>query len=224
MLEVCVDSLKSLKTALAGGADRIELCSRLDLDGLSPEPNLLEKAMSLCRDKLVVMVRPRPGDFNYNQTEIQQMKAEVTALREMGCPAVVSGLLTPDHKLDEAGLRELVQAAGFMDLVFHRAFDLIEDKRAALVQLRELGVVRLLTSGGEGQALDHLEYLRDLMAETDLEILPGGGITSLNADCFLKAGARSLHASCSLGQGQAQLEEVRALSRLIRKIEVDDGY
>src|SRR5688500_4511933 len=96
LLEVCVDHFAALRSAQEAGAGRIELCARLDLDGLSPGAELLEQALSIARVPLCVMVRPRAGEFVLREGELARMADEVRALRERRAAGVVLGLLTPE--------------------------------------------------------------------------------------------------------------------------------
>ena len=198
LLEVCVDSLEALERAQDGGARRIELCSRLDVFGLSPIPELLELARARSRVPLHVMVRPRPGDFAYDQAEFERMRAEVAALRERRVAAVVFGILRPDQSLDVERTRELVELARPLPVTFHRAFDETPDKLRALDELIALGVERVLTSGGAANAFDGRFALRALVerARGRITVLAGGGVRAHNwRDIVRDAGVAELHSS-----------------------------
>jgi copper homeostasis protein len=177
LLEVCVDSLAALGRAVEGGAGRLEACSRLDLGGLSPTAELLDA----CRGSglpVAAMVRPRGGDFAFSAAEIDAMAGEVVALRGRGVAAVVIGALAPDRTIDAGALRRLVALARPLEVVFHRAFDLVPDRGAALETLIGAGVDRVLTSGGAPTAFEGRAELRRLheLARGRIAILPGGGI------------------------------------------------
>jgi copper homeostasis protein len=164
LLEVCVDSTAGLQRAQAGGARRIELCSRLDLGGLSPTPELLEAARERTKLPLHVMVRPRAGDFVYDAGELATMRTEIADLKELQVAAVVLGVLQSDRTIDLERVRELVQLARPLRVTFHRAFDDTPDLDAALDHLIALGVERVLTSGGAATAWDGRETLARLVA------------------------------------------------------------
>src|SRR5438128_1586055 len=110
LLEICVDSLERLRAAQALGADRIELCARLDLDGLSPDDDLLENAIELARVPLHVMVRPWAGGFESNDEQHKRMLREVDELRGREIAGVVFGVLHRGHRIHMEKVRELVLA------------------------------------------------------------------------------------------------------------------
>lgn len=199
--EVCVDHPEALRRAQEGGADRIELCSRLDLDGLSPDPDQLAAALERCRTPVVVMVRPRPGPFQVTAGELELMEAQVRSLRDLGPAGVVLGAITADGRIDRPALERLVAAAGGLPVVFHRAFDRCADLPGALEDLVELGVRRVLTSGGAPTAWEGRAMLRTLVerAAGRIEILAGGGIRPHNlADLLAATGVEQVHASVLL--------------------------
>lgn len=198
LLEVCVDGLEALERAQEGGADRIELCSRLDLDGLSPGPELLEAAIERARVPLHVMVRPRPGPFEVRPGELDELADEVAGLALRGVPGVVFGFLTPEGEVDRPTTARLVAAARPASVTFHRAFDRVRDPGAALEALVELGVDRLLTSGCADTAHAGRHTLGRLVerARGRLVVMAGGGVRAHLAEEILSAsGVRELHAS-----------------------------
>lgn len=198
LLEVCVDSLPGLRAAEQGGAGRIELCSRLDLGGLSPDRELLEVALGSTRLPLHVMVRTRPGDFVYAPEEIASMEAEIRWLRELEAEGVVLGALTTDRRIDSAALARLLAAARPMSITFHRAFDEVAEPLAALNELIRLGVDRVLTSGGAPDAFQGRKRLRDLVSRAGgrIVVMAGGGVRANNAAAILAdAGVVELHGS-----------------------------
>jgi len=198
LLEVCVDSLAGLRAAEAGGAGRIELCSRLDLGGLSPGLELLEGALEAAALPLHVMVRTRPGGFVHPEAEIAAMEAEVRALRARGVAGVVLGTLTNGGEVDTAALARLRAAAGPLSLTFHRAFDAVEDPNASLEELVRFGVDRILTSGGAPDAFQGRLRLKELVerARGRIVVMAGGGVRASNAAAILRdAGVEELHGS-----------------------------
>ena len=198
LLEVCVDTIEKLRAAQQGGAQRFELCSRLDLDGLSPEDELLEQALTETKLPLFVMVRPRPGTFVHDDEEFRRMLREVDELRGLHVPGVVFGLLTRHHKIDVERTRELSLAARPMAVTFHRAFDQAPDPLKSLDALIELKLERVLSSGGPGEAWSGREALRELVrhAAGRISVVPAGGVRAANARELLDfTGARELHSS-----------------------------
>jgi copper homeostasis protein len=201
LFEVCVDRPETLREARAGGADRIELCSRLDLDGLSPEPQLLEAALAGTRIPVVAMVRPRPGPFQVSAEDLELMRAELRALRGRGLAGVVLGAITDDGRVDRPAMQSLMAAAGDLPVVFHRAFDRCADLPGALEDLIDLGVRRVLTSGGAPSAWEGRAALRALVerAAGRIEILAGGGVRdAVLADLLAATGVEQVHASVLL--------------------------
>lgn len=198
LLEVCVDSLAGLRAAEQGGAGRIELCSRLDLGGLSPDRELLEAALQNKRLPLHVMVRPRPGSFVCAPAEVASMEAEIRALRGIGVDGVVFGAITDDRRIDSSALARFLAAARPMSVTFHRAFDEIADPLAALEELIALGVDRILTAGGAPDAFEGRRRLRELVsrARGRIVVMAGGGVREHNARAILSdAGVSELHSS-----------------------------
>lgn len=201
LTEVCVDRLEDLQAAQGWGVDRIELCSRLDLDGLSPGPELLEAALRLSRIPIVTMVRIRPGPFRVSPEELEAMEAQVRGLGGRGLAGVVLGAITDDARVDRPALERLVSAADGLPVVFHRAFDRCADLTRALEELIDLGVRRVLTSGGAPTAWEGRAALRALVerAAGRIEILAGGGIRQHQlADLIAATGVDQVHASVPL--------------------------
>lgn len=198
LLEVCVDSLPQLARAQAGGAGRIELCSRLDLDGLTPERELRAHARALARVPVHAMLRPRAGAACYSAAEHALMLEDLEALRSEGFAGVVLASLQADGALHLARLRELASAAAPLALTFHRAFDALADKPRALEQLIALGFARVLTSGGPPTAWEGRAVLAQLVAQAAgrIGILPGGRVRAEHAaELLALTGARELHSS-----------------------------
>jgi copper homeostasis protein len=201
LIEVCVDRLEGLLEAQEGGADRIELCSRLDLDGLSPGPDLLALALERARVPVVVMVRPAPGPFQIGPEDLEAMLGELRALRGSGAAGAVLGAITGDGRVDRPALERLMDAADGLPVVFHRAFDRCADLQLALEDLIDLGVRRVLTSGGAPSAWEGRAALRELVerAAGRIEILAGGGVRDgLLADLLAATGVEQVHASVLL--------------------------
>lgn len=195
LLEVAVDSIEGVLAAREGGASRIELCSRLDVGGLSPGPELLKEAIEHSPLPLCVMVRPRPGDFVYSPAEVDAMEAEISGLQTAGA---VLGALTRDGRIDLPTLQRLVRAARPLSVTFHRAFDEAADLDLALEDLVSIGVDRVLTSGGEKDAYAGRRRLRALVdrARGRIVVMAGGGVRPANAAAILAdSGVAELHGS-----------------------------
>lgn len=180
--EVCASSLNSLLAAVEGGADRIELCQALPLDGLTPSHALI----SYCRTNLTVpvfvLIRPREGDFVYNDSETLIIMEDIDYCRRLGIDGVVVGFLDRDGEIDKARLKEAVKKAGAMEVTFHRAFDVCTDWERALEDIIECGCSRILTSGQAAGAFPGRERLKQIVAKAGdrIKILAGGGINPGN--------------------------------------------
>ncbi len=178
ILEVCADSVRSAVAAQEGGADRIELCSGLVIGGLSPSPAMFREVKRNTDLKIRVLLRPRFGDFCYDEYEFQTLKEEVEQFRELGADGVVIGMLKPDGTLNMEQMAELVKTAGGMGVTLHRAFDVCRDPFEALEQCVSLGIDTILSSGQKCSAWEGRELLAKLVKRADgrLDILAGAGI------------------------------------------------
>ena len=201
ILEVCVDSYASAMAAIAGGADRLELCSALAVGGLTPSPALLRQIREVSNIPVRCLMRTRGGDFLYTPEEIRQMAMEIRMLKEAGADGFVIGCLDADGDLDTDAMNPLLEAAEGAGLTLHRCIDvsrnLCETYRAAAA----LGIDTILTSGGAGNCLNGMETIRQLIALREemkgTEILIGAGVKASVISEFLKKvpGARAFHMS-----------------------------
>ncbi|MBQ8565316.1 MAG: copper homeostasis protein CutC [Bacteroidaceae bacterium] len=206
ILEVCVGSVASAIAARDGGARRVELCSALEVGGVTPSMGLMREVRAVEGLKLHVLIRPRGGDFLYDDAEVACMVQDIIAACECGADGVVIGALTADGDIDVSVCRRLVEAAGNMSVTFHRAFDMCREPMQALEDIIALGCNRLLTSGRAGTAVEGVALLKQLVeaAGDRLVIMPGCGVNADNARHILDAtGACEIHASArrSVGSG-----------------------
>lgn len=206
ILEVCVGSVESAIAARDGGAVRVELCSALEVGGVTPSLGLMREVRAIEGLKLHILIRPRGGDFLYDDAEVACMEQDIIAARECGADGVVIGALTADGDIDVSVCRRLVEAAGNMSVTFHRAFDMCREPMQALEDIIALGCNRLLTSGRAGTAVEGVALLKQLVeaAGDRLVIMPGCGVNADNARHILDAtGACEIHASArrSVGSG-----------------------
>lgn len=199
LLEVCVDSPRGLAAAIEGGAGRIELCSALEVGGLTPLAGLMKAAAS-APIPVYAMIRPHAGAFVFDEADEAAMMADIDAVRAFGLAGVVIGANTPDGRLDMPLIHRLKAHAAGLGSTLHRAFDLVPDADVALEQAIELGCERILTSGCVPKAIDGLDTLTRLSkkAAGSISIMPGSGVRPNNAGEILRAtGAREIHGSCS---------------------------
>lgn len=196
LIEAAIDSADAAERAVLEGADRLEVCARLDLGGLTPSLELLRHCLSL-GVPLAVMVRPRGGDFVYTGAELHQLMRDAAAMLDAGAHGVVFGMLGPDHTIDEEAVTSLLQICSGIATVFHRAFDATPDAQAALETLIEWRITRVLTSGHAATAAEGVATLATLseQAAGRIQILPGGGIRAPNvANIVRRTGVTQVHA------------------------------
>ncbi|MGC0306703.1 copper homeostasis protein CutC [Streptococcus pneumoniae] len=201
--EFCAENVTLLEKAMEAGARRIELCDNLAVGGTTPSYGVTKAAVELAANydtTIMTMIRPRGGDFVYNDLEIAIMLEDIRLIAQSGSQGVVFGALTADKKLDKANLEKLIAASKGMEIVFHMAFDELsdEDQLEAIDWLSQTGVTRILTRAGvSGDSLEKrlAHYHRILEhAKGKIEILPGGGIDLDNRQTFIdQLGVAQLH-------------------------------
>jgi len=203
ILEVCCADIESVRAAIAGGAQRVELCSALEVGGLTPSAGLAATAIDCCHRagvKLHVLIRPRPGDYVYTDEELLAAAYDVAYLSTKGADGVVVGALNPDGTVDRRALGMLLSRMNpGTQVTFHRAFDLARDPFEALDTLAaEPLVTRILTSGQAPSAPEGAALIKELVsrAGSRLTILAGAGVNSSNAATLAAStGVTELHAS-----------------------------
>lgn len=193
--EMAVQDAAGIAVAAELGVDRIELCAALSLGGLTPSVGLIEAAAA-AGIPTHVLVRPRGGDFEYDDAERAVIVDDVRWSHSLGAAGVVVGGLR-DGGIDEELIDRVVAVAGGADVTFHRAFDNLSDLDAGLDRLAELGVTRVLTSGGAARAHEALDVLRRLVgrARGGIEIMAGSGVRSDNVARIAATGVDAVHAS-----------------------------
>jgi copper homeostasis protein len=197
LVEACVASPAEAMAAEAAGAGRVELCASLVEGGITPSAGLIAAVVARVSIPVTAIIRPRGGDFTYGADEVDVMLRDIALARDAAVSAIVTGALTPEGTVDVDLMRRLVEAAGPVPIAFHRAFDLTPDLPTALNQLRELGVARILTSGGARSALDGIPMLSRLvqLAGPDLAVMAGGGVRADHvAELVAGSGVREVHA------------------------------
>ncbi len=200
LLEVCVDSAVGLRSAIEGGADRIELCSALELGGLSPSPGFMELA-SKASIPVYAMIRPHAGGFCFSAEDEAVMLSDIRSARRAGLAGVVLGASLSDGSLDVAMLERLLAEANGLGKTLHRAFDLVPDMDIALQNATVLGFERILTSGLSQTAEEGLDNLVRLAGKAgeSIRIMPGSGVNADNVRRIVEVtGVAEVHASCSV--------------------------
>lgn len=189
LYEICVDSVAGVRAARQAGANRVELCANLLEGGTTPSLGLIREARKIAGIGLNVIIRPRGGDFLFDDDEFAIMLADIAAAKAEGADGVVIGLLTAEGDVDAGRAQALIAAARPLSVTFHRAFDMTRDPFAALETLIGLGVERVLTSGQEASVLEGLPLIIELIrrAGERIIIMPGGGITARNAARIVQA-------------------------------------
>lgn len=201
VIEACVESLEAALAAERGGADRLELCANLDVGGTTPSAELLAAVKSRVGIPVFTMIRPRGGSFVYTAADRDEMRRDITAVRERGADGLVLGMLDERGRVDVPGMRDVLADADGLPVTFHRAFDEIADQHAALDLLMELGVGRVLTSGGGASALEGADAIRSLVehAGERIRVMAGGGVRAHNARELVRlTGVSELHARCEV--------------------------
>jgi copper homeostasis protein len=196
-VEICVDSVSSAIAAERGGAVRVELCSGLVEGGLTPGAGLIEITRAAVTLGVHVMIRPRGGDFCYDESEFEIMRRDIAVARKFGANGVVLGILEPNGSIDVGRTRQLVELARPLEVTFHRAFDMTADLSRALEDLCTAGVDRVLTSGAEQTAWDGSGTIAKLVAQAKrrVAIMAGSGIKPENARALVEqTGVRDIHA------------------------------
>jgi copper homeostasis protein len=231
-IEICLacdhsgDVAKQVKAAFAGGAIRVELCSQMAQEGLTPsfDAMVIAKAAAQKGQQLLSMIRPRGGDFCYDASDIQQMQRDIVLAAQAGMHGVVLGVLKQNNTLDMSNLKSLLALAEKSNLTvtFHRAFDALTEPEQAITTLIDLGVKRILTSGvawgSSDKAVQHIDRLENYLkiANGNIEIVIGGGITASSARQISGQIARSayysFHAhSSALSHGSVHIDRVKEL-------------
>jgi copper homeostasis protein len=189
IFEICVDSVAGVRAAQAAGANRVELCADLLEGGITPSRGMIQQARAITGIRLNVMIRPRGGDFLFDEDEFATMRTDVETAKREGADGVVIGVLTAAGEIDDVRTRELVALARPLSVTFHRAFDVSADPFRAIEALIALGVNRVLTSGQEPTVLEGLPLIVELMkrAGDRIVIMPGGGITVRNVERIVAA-------------------------------------
>lgn len=219
LLEVCCGSLADVQQAVDGGAERVELCAALSVDGLTPSMGLIEEVRQLFPQlTLHVLIRPREGNFVYSDAEKEIIYMDIRHAVKAGADGIVCGALTADGGVDVLAVRKMLQCCVGKPFTFHRAFDVCHNPLEALSELKALGVSRILTSGQESNVIAGIPLLRQLVqtAQGNPIIMPGGGMDSDNVVILIQStGAIEVHGSCRKKTTSTSAAEVAQILSLI---------
>lgn len=196
LVEVCANSVESALNAQEAGADRIELCMELGTGGLTPSYGMLKSVQKLIHIPVHVLIRPRSGDFTYEDAEFTTMLHDIELCADLGFSGIVSGVLLADLQVDIKRTALLKKASKNLCFTFHRAFDWVKDPLITLKLLEHLGVDCILSSGQQPKALDGIDLLTELHENSDTcVIMPGSGIKADNVAVFKERGFKAIHLS-----------------------------
>lgn len=185
IVEACVESLEDAIYAEKRGANRIELCAQLQVGGTTPGPDLIKSVTSAIDIPVLVMIRPRGGNFVYSESELDQMRMDIQNSLEAGADGFVFGTLTDENEINLDQMRILMQDVNSLPVTFHKAIDEVNDPLKAVRELKKVeGVHRILSSGQQPTAVEGAATLNEMIAEAgeDLIIVAAGKITHENLD------------------------------------------
>jgi copper homeostasis protein len=208
IIEIATSDFITTKSAVEGGADRIELCANLAEGGTTPTYGTIKQCREAFSVLLYPIIRPRGGDFLFTEEEFAIMLNEVKLCKELGCDGVVIGLLNRDGSIDVARSAQLVEAAYPLGVTYHRAFDRCRDPFEALEQLVEMGCERILTSGQLPTVSEGADLIAELNRKADnrIIIMPGSGLRKDNIKWLAeKTGCHEFHSSLR-GKTASQME------------------
>lgn len=203
LIEACVESPEEALRSERLGADRIELCDNLAVGGTTPSHGVVAVALDRCSIPVYPIVRSRGGDFVFGSDDVRAMLHDVTQLRTLGVPGMVIGALTLRGTIDRDTVARLRDAAGPIDLTFHKAFDAVGDQAGALDTLIELGISRVLTGGGAGSAWEGSRQIASLVRQAAgrISIMAGGGIIAPHAlELVAATGVAEIHLRATDGE------------------------
>ena len=214
MLEICTFSLESAFLAAESGADRLEVCIDYESGGLTPPFEWVYSLKRTIATPIFVMLRENANSFIYSQEEWASLKQIGKKLKEAGADGFVFGGLDISGRLAQKESKDLIESLQ-KPCVFHRAFDQVSDPYQAVDDAVSVGFKRILTGLGQSD----MSLLRSIRtyANGRIEILPGGGIRSTNAQAYLESGFADIHSS-AIVNNRLDASEIRALKTLVKEI------
>jgi len=198
IIEIATSDFSTTRSAVEGGADRIELCANLAEGGTTPSYGTIKQCRNAFDVLLYPIIRPRGGDFLYSKDEFEMMMHDARLCKELGCEGIVVGLLNMDGTIDVVRTSQLIEAVYPMGVTFHRAFDRCKDPFKALEQLIDIGCERILTSGQKPSVADGVDLVAELNKKADerIIIMPGSGVRKENIKMLAeRTGCLEFHSS-----------------------------
>jgi len=208
IIEVATTDFTTTKSAVEGGADRIELCAALTDGGTTASYGTIKKCRESFNVQLFPIIRTRSGDFLYTDEEFEIMMNDVKVCKSIGCDGIVIGLLNKGGNIDVQRTSELISEAYPLEVTFHRAFDRCKDPFQGMEQLIEIGCQRILTSGQKPSAPEGVDVIAQLVKAADerIIIMPGSGVRKENIkELAEKTGAKEFHSSLR-GKQKSKIE------------------
>jgi len=219
-LEIACFNVTSAIIAAQNGADRIELCAGMEVGGTTPDLKTVELVREKTDISLYAMIRPSGGSFVYTDSEFNQMKSDILALKKQKVDGFVFGILNEDNTINFPLNKELVELAHPFPCTFHRAFDQAADAHQSLEQIIKCGFSTILTSGQKPNVVEGIDRLTDLVksARNRIIIMPGGGLRSTNINQISKqTQAFFYHSSAITDDGTiASADEIKALKSALK--------
>ena len=214
-IEIACFNLQSALIALKAGADRVELCADMSVGGTTPKIEMIQQARENLTIDMFVMIRPRGGNFVYSDSEFEQMKSDIETIKKVGVNGFVFGILKDDKTINLEQNKVLVELAKPFPCTFHRAFDAVSNYEKALEDVISCGFSTILTSGTFPNVMEGKEVLRQLVIQANnrIEIMPGGGLRSINVSELNKTVKANWYHSSAITDGSetANPEEITQL-------------
>ena len=223
LLEVAVFNIHSALLAEKAGADRLELCENPEEGGTTPSYGTLRTVIEKVGIPAFPIIRPRGGDFLYDEQSYEVIKKDLLLCKELGFKGAVTGLLNVDGTIDMERTSRLVELSYPLEITFHRAFDRAREPLRALQDLIKCGCRRVLTSGQHPNVAEGIDLIRQLItaAGKDIIILPGSGVRSATISMLISAGAREFHSSARMEMPSKMEFTVPAMKETLHSLTVD---
>ena len=227
ILEICAYNIQSCIIAERAGAGRIELCADPDVGGTTPSYGLIQYAIEHIAIPIFPMIRPRGGNFVYDDHELTIMKKDILMCRELGCPGIATGVALPDGRIDRASMAQLVEWAHPMAVTCHKVFDRTPDAAQALEDVIAAGCSRVLTSGLHATAVEGASVIaqRVVQGAGRIVIMPGGGVRSSNiAQLIRGTNAGEYHSSGIVAKTGAYMADEGEIGGMVGRMKLSADH